>query len=101
MIQLQPLYATIAANGGLYTVTMLPAGSTSAAYRQGYSFDQVFAEFAGSGIPCVDFQPMDFVGYRFPSIREAHSHRWLEERYVDLAVWLEDVRRRGAIVTYL
>jgi hypothetical protein len=93
-----PLYATIAASGGLFTLTYRPQGSVGSAYRQGYDMS-TFNEARGTGIPCVDFQTMDFAGYRFPGVKEAHS--CFNERYLTLEQYVEQARERGATITML
>lgn len=93
-----PLYATIAASGGLFTLTYRPQGSVGSAYRQGYD-ESVFDEARGKGVPCVDFQTMDFASYRFPCVKEAHS--CFNERYLPLEQYLAEVKARGATVTML
>jgi len=48
----------------------------------------------------VNFEPMDFDGYSFPAVREA-EHPTSRYPSLPLADWLEDVKRRGALVGIL
>ena len=94
-----PIYATIAENGGLFTIVFKPEGTTSHHALQGYSWE-TFEPWLGTKIPVVDFQTMkNWDGYNFPSIREAYGHHFGGE--VPLAKWLDDVKARGAGVANL
>lgn len=102
-----PLYATISADGGLFTLTYAPEfrpdGTGSVASRQGYDAS-VFKEASGSGVPVVDFRTMQrWDGYTFPAIMEGSliqpPNPWAPK--TRLAEWVEDVRRRGATVEEL
>ncbi len=96
-------YATISADGGIWCVTgyydKRPDGSGCSTSLSGYGPD-VFDRAQGSGIPCVDYRPMDFAGYSCKPVAECH-HVFDPTFYVPLADWLAEVTRRGAIVTTL
>lgn len=102
-MDLKPLYATISLNGGLWCVTFAAQtdkdGTGQSGHREGYG-PNVFDEYRGSGIPCIDFRTMNFDNYNFPIIAEASLTNSFS-RNVPLNDWLQDVAIRGATVTTL
>jgi len=93
---LEPLYATISADGGIFTLYYAPNEQYCAASHSGYG-PGVFKD--AKGIPCVDLRTMDFDGYRYSCVREEHSH--FNETDPPLLEFVEDCRRRGATITEL